>query len=67
MNLGTLTSSVPPGGLVRYESGELRLVQLTADQHGLAGLDADGRVWAHIPGNGWTPIPMNVAEERRGP
>lgn len=47
--------------------GEIRLVQLTADQHGLAGLDRDGRVWAHIPGNGWTPIPMNVIEARKEP
>lgn len=46
----------------------LRLVQLTADALGpLAGLDADGRVWRHVPGNGWTPIPMNVIEERKGP
>lgn len=67
MNLDTLTSSAPLAGLVRYESGEIRLVQLTADQHGLAGLDRDGRVWAHIPGNGWTPIPMNVIEARKGP
>lgn len=47
--------------------GELRFVQLAADQHGLAGLDQNGRVWQHIPGNGWTAVEMNVMEERRGP
>lgn len=67
MNPGTLTSSAPPGSRVRYESGKIRLTQLVADQHGLAGLDQDGQVWAHIPGNGWTPIPMNVIEARKGP
>lgn len=45
----------------------LRLVQIAADHLGLVALDRDGRVWRHVPGNGWTAIPMNVAEERRGP
>lgn len=46
---------------------ELRLVQIATDEHGLAGLDRDGRVWQHIPGNGWTAVGMNVMGERRGP
>lgn len=46
---------------------DLRLVQIAADQHGLAGLDRDGRVWQHIPGNGWAAVEMNVMEERREP
>lgn len=46
---------------------ELRLVQIAADGQGFVGLDSDGRVWTHIPGNGWLPLPMNVIEERRGP
>lgn len=61
-----LTSSAPPSTTVRYEH-ELRFVQIAADQHGLAGLDRDGRVWQHIPGNGWVAVGMNVMEERRGP
>lgn len=61
-----VTSSAPPGTTVRYEP-ELRFVQIAADHNGLAGLDRDGRVWQHIPGNGWTAVPMNVMEERRGP
>lgn len=56
-----VTSSAPPSTTVRYVP-ELRFVQITAD-----GLDRDGQVWQHIPGNGWVAVEMNVIEERRGP